>query len=245
MDGFEINFSCPHGLPERGMGMAMGQDCEVLLEVCGWINAKATKPVWAKMTPNITDISHPSRSALQGGCDGISAINTITAVMGINLETLRPEPAVEGYTTPGGYSYKAIRPIALAKVMRVAQLIRDEFSGGKSLSGIGGVETGRDAAEFLLLGADTVQVCTGVLVHGYPVVKRLCGGLQAFMRGHGFEKLDDFRGASLAYFTTHHDLVRMQKAAIKEKRKQEGIVSDAEWTGDKFTAEAESMVANK
>ena len=85
-------------------------------EVCGWINAKATKPVWAKMTPNITDIAFPARTALTAGCEGVAAINTITSVMGINLETLRPEPSVEGYTTPGGYSSRAVKPIALAKV---------------------------------------------------------------------------------------------------------------------------------
>lgn len=116
VDGFEINFSCPHGMPERKMGMAMGQDCELLSEVCGWINEVATKPVWAKMTPNITDITDPARAALAAGCEGVSAINTITSVMGLNLDTLRPEPSVEGYTTPGGYSYKAVKPIALAKV---------------------------------------------------------------------------------------------------------------------------------
>ena len=84
--------------------------------MCGWINAKATKPVWAKMTPNITDIAYPARTALAAGCEGVAAINTITSVMGINLDTLRPEPSVEGYTTPGGYSSRAVKPIALAKV---------------------------------------------------------------------------------------------------------------------------------
>uniref|UniRef100_A0A7I4C1K5 dihydropyrimidine dehydrogenase (NADP(+)) n=1 Tax=Physcomitrium patens TaxID=3218 RepID=A0A7I4C1K5_PHYPA len=97
VDAFEVNFSCPHGMPERKMGMAMGQDCSVLDEVCGWINAKATIPVWAKMTPNITDITQPARVALNAGCEGVAAINTITSVMGINLDTLRPEPCVEGY----------------------------------------------------------------------------------------------------------------------------------------------------
>ncbi|CAI0380523.1 unnamed protein product [Linum tenue] len=97
IDAFEINFSCPHGMPERKMGAAVGQDCVLLEEVCGWINAKATVPVWAKMTPNITDITEPARVALRSGCEGIAAINTIMSVMGINLKTLRPEPCVEGY----------------------------------------------------------------------------------------------------------------------------------------------------
>lgn len=244
VDAFEINFSCPHGLPERQMGMAMGQNVDILSEVCGWINAKATVPVWAKMTPNITDITHPARTAFAAGCEGVSAINTITSVMGVNLDTLRPEPCVEGYSTPGGYSYKAMKPIALAKVMAIAQMIKAEFNG-KSLSGIGGVETGKDAAEFILLGADTVQVCSGVMVHGYPLVKKLCGGLQQFMAEHSFNSINDFRGESLAYFTTHADLVSKQKQAIDAKKKKTGLVNDTEWTGDSFTTEAESMVANK
>ncbi|GMH39766.1 hypothetical protein BSKO_07664 [Bryopsis sp. KO-2023] len=245
VDAFEINFSCPHGLPERNMGMAMGQNCDVLEEVCGWINAKATIPVWAKMTPNVTDITGPSRTALEAGCAGVSAINTITSVMGVNLDTLRPQPSVEGYTTPGGYSYKAVKPIALAKVMGIAKMIRDDFGGKKSLSGLGGVEIGNDAAEFILLGSDTVQVCSGVMVHGYPLIKKLCGGLQEFMRKHGFESIDDFKGESLQYFTTHADLVHRQKEATEAKRAEKVVSSDADWSGDKFTSEAESMVANK
>lgn len=101
----------------------------------------------------------PSRAALSQGCEGVSAINTIMSVMGINLKTLAPEPCVEGYSTPGGYSCKAVRPIALARCMNISKMIAQEFPGqGKTLSGIGGVETGENAAEFILLGASTVQV---------------------------------------------------------------------------------------
>lgn len=124
-------------MPERRMGSAMGQDCDLLAEVCGWISDATTKPVWAKMTPNITDITSPARTSLSNGCEGVSAINTINSVVGINLKTLRPEPCVEGYSTPGGYSSKAVKPIALAKVMSIAKLIQGEFDGKKSLSGIG------------------------------------------------------------------------------------------------------------
>ena len=127
VDGFELNFSCPHGLPERNMGSAMGEDCDILTEVCGWVMGAAKKPVWAKMTPNITHIEEPSRAALRAGCQGVSAINTIRCVMGINLETLRPEPSVEGFSTPGGYSSKAIRPIALRMVMEIGAMMAREF----------------------------------------------------------------------------------------------------------------------
>ncbi|MCO5573040.1 hypothetical protein L7F22_026805 [Adiantum nelumboides] len=246
IDALEINFSCPHGMPERRMGAAVGQDCQLLQEVCGWINAKATVPVWAKMTPNITDITQPARTALLEGCEGVSAINTIMSVMGINLDTLRPEPSVEGYSTPGGYSSKAVRPIALAKVMAIGQMINKEFSGQDvSLSGIGGVETGNHAAEFILLGAHTVQVCTGVMLHGYGHVKKLCSELQAFMERHNFKTVEDFRGASLEYFTTHTDLVRRQQEAIQKKKAiRLGLASDKEWTGDGFVKQTETMVSN-
>ncbi|KAI3463568.1 hypothetical protein Pfo_020231 [Paulownia fortunei] len=243
IDAMEINFSCPHGMPERKMGAAVGQDCALLEEVCGWINAKATVPVWAKMTPNITDIT---QSSLQTGCEGVSAINTIMSVMGINLDTLRPEPCVEGYSTPGGYSSKAVHPIALAKVMSIAQMMKKEF-GDKdySLSAIGGVETGGEAAEFILLGANTVQVCTGVMMHGYGLVKNLCTELQDFMKKHNFSSIEDFRGASLEYFTTHMDLVRRQQEAIRERKAiKKGLQSDKDWTGDGFVKETESMVSN-
>mmetsp|Transcript_6667 Transcript_6667/g.24010 ORF Transcript_6667/g.24010 Transcript_6667/m.24010 type:complete len:440 (-) Transcript_6667:874-2193(-) len=244
VDIFELNFSCPHGMPERRMGAAMGQDCELLEEVCGWVNDAANIPVWAKMTPNITDITSPGKVALDAGLEGLAAINTIQSVMGVNLDTLRPEPCVEGYSTPGGYSSKAVKPIALAKVMSLATMIKEKYDGGKSLSGIGGVETGMDATEFMLLGCDTVQVCTGVMIHGYPLVQNLCAEVQEFMTQHNFESIDDFRGASLPYFTSHTKLVQLQKEAQERKKKKVGLKSDEEWTGDGFTKETESMVSN-
>jgi dihydropyrimidine dehydrogenase (NADP+)/dihydropyrimidine dehydrogenase (NAD+) subunit PreA len=243
VDGFELNFSCPHGLPERKMGAAMGQDCDILEEVCGWVMGAAKKPVWAKMTPNITRIEDPSRAALRAGCQGISAINTIRCVMGINLETLRPEPSVEGYSTPGGYSSKAVRPIALRMVMEIAQLIRQEFAG-RSLSGIGGIETGGDAAQFLLVGADTVQVCTGVMKFGYECVKPMCEELLAFMAKHKFDTLADVKGKSLPFFTTHADLVLRQvdrKAAMKAAAQKKVVSADSEWSGDSFVQQSDAL----
>jgi dihydropyrimidine dehydrogenase (NADP+)/dihydropyrimidine dehydrogenase (NAD+) subunit PreA len=209
VDGFELNFSCPHGLPERKMGAAMGQDPEILGEVC----------------------------------HGVSAINTIRSVIGVNLDTLRPEPSVEGYTTPGGYSSKAVRPIALRMCMELATMIRQEFPG-KTLSGMGGIETGGDAAQFILLGSDTVQVCTGVMKFGYGMVKALSEELLAFMEKHKFETLDDFKGMSLPYFTTHAELVRMQKdrkAAEKAAADARMVQADGEWSGDDFVKQSSAL----
>ncbi len=242
VDAFELNFSCPHGLPERKMGAAMGQDPDVLEEVSGWVMGAAKRPVWAKMTPNITHIEDPSRAALRAGCNGLSAINTIRSVMGVNLDTLRPEPSVEGWTTPGGYSSRAVKPIALRMVMEISTLIRKEFPG-RSLSGLGGIESGEDAAQFILLGADTVQVCTGVMKFGYECVRPMCDELLAFMAKHGFETLADFKGKSLDYFTTHADLVRRQaerKAAQKAAPKKV-VASDAEWSGDEFVKQSDAL----
>lgn len=243
VDAFECNFSCPHGLPERRMGSAMGENPEILTEVCGWVMSAARVPVWAKMTPNITHIEDPSRAALQAGCQGISAINTIRSVIGVNLETLRPEPSVEGYTTPGGYSCKAILPIALRMCMEVSQLIRNEFPG-RTLSGIGGVESGNDAAQFLLLGCDTVQVCTYVMKVGYRCVHSMIDELAAFMDRHGFRSLADFKGMSLQYFTTHYDLVKRQAEARKGTKAPaaaQPVKADHEWRGDDFVRQSDAL----
>jgi dihydroorotate dehydrogenase subfamily 1 len=247
VDAFECNFSCPHGLPERRMGSAMGENPEILKEVCGWAMSAAKVPMWAKMTPNVTHIEDPSRAALAAGCQGISAINTIRSVIGVNLDSLRPEPAVEGYTTPGGYSCKAVLPIALRMCMEVAQLIRSEFPA-RSLSGIGGVESGQDAAQFILLGCDTVQVCTYVMKVGYRCVRQMCDELSAFMDRHQFRTLADFRGHSLQYFTTHHDLVRRQaearqtvKAAATAREGGQPVKADHEWRGEDFVRQSDAL----
>lgn len=243
VDGFELNMSCPHGLPERRMGSAMGEDPPLLEEVCRWVMEVAGKPVWAKLTPNVTRIEEPARAALRAGCQGISAINTIRSVIGVDLKTLRPEPAVEGFTTAGGYSSQAILPIALRMCMEVATVIRDEFPD-RTLSGIGGIETGRDAAQFILLGSHCVQVCTGVMKVGYRCVQAMCEELLEFMDEHGFQTLDDFRGHSLQYFTTHSDLVHRQAEARAAKRagqRKTPILDDAQWDGEQFVDQSDAL----
>jgi dihydropyrimidine dehydrogenase (NADP+)/dihydropyrimidine dehydrogenase (NAD+) subunit PreA len=226
VDSFELNFSCPHGLPERKMGAAMGENPEIVEEVVGWVMKSAKKPVWAKMTPNVTHITDPSRAAFRGGCEGVT---------------------VEGFTTPGGYSSKAVRPIALRMVMEIATMIRREFPG-KTLSAIGGIESGGDAAQFILLGADTAQVCTGVMKFGYECVKPMCEELLAFMEKHKFETLADFKGKSLDYFTTHAELVRIQserkakqKAAADAAAAKKMVKADGEWSGDDFVKQSDAL----
>lgn len=232
-DAFELNLSCPHGLPERRMGMAMGQNPDIVHDVCKWVKEVSKVPVWAKMTPNVTDICIPAKSAFDAGCEGVSAINTILSVMGVDLDTLRPQPTVEGYTTPGGYSCKAVRPIALRNVMELAREFPD-----KSLCGIGGIETGYDAAQFILLGCQTVQVCTGVMLYSYKMVKDMIRELSEFMDRHGFKTVEEFRGKSLEYFTTHADLHARQVAAKVKK----SLEKDADWKGEDFVAQSDALV---
>jgi len=224
VDAFELNLSCPHGLPERQMGMAMGENPDIVGEVVGWVMEVAKIPVWAKMTPNVGDVTAAPRAAIEAGANGISAINTILSVIGVDLKTLRPMPTVEGYTVPGGYSGQAIRPIALRQCMEIARTFRDV-----PVSGMGGIYTGFDAAQFILLGSHTVQVCTGAMLQGYEVIDKLKKELLEVMEQHGFETLDDMRGKALDYFTTHADLVERQLAAKQEKV---GKSKDAEtWKG--------------
>jgi dihydroorotate dehydrogenase len=197
------------------------------------------------MTPNVTHIEDPTRAALRGGVTGISAINTIRSVIGVDLDSLRPEPSVEGFTTPGGYSSKAVMPVALGMCMEIAKLIQSEFPG-RTLSGIGGIESGRDAAQFILLGCDSVQVCTYVMKVGYRCIRAMCDELAAFMEQHQFATLADFKGHSLQYFTTHYELVRRQgeaRAARAAAVKPDGQVvkTDHEWRGEDFVRQSDAL----
>ena len=233
-DGLELNFSCPHGHPERNMGAAMGQDPAMVEEVTGWVTAAVDQPVWAKMTPNIGDICQPARAAMRGGAHGVSAINTILSVTGVDMKTLRPLPTVAGHSTPGGYSYAAVKPIALRMV---SELKRD--APDMEVSGIGGVVTAQDAIEHLLLGASTVQSCTGPMIHGSGMVEGLIDGLGDFLGEKGFGSVREVVGHSLPYFTSHHDLADRQKAKKEGTEKS----SDMQW-GDDLTTTTQELMTN-
>lgn len=196
-DGLELNFGCPHGMSERGMGSAVGQVPEYCSQITGWVKEKARTPVVVKLTPNITDIRMAARAAKQGGSDALSAINTINSITGIDLNTLEPRPNVDGKSSHGGYCGPAVKPIALNMVQ---QIMSDE-QVQLPLSAIGGIGSWQDAAEFILLGAGTVQVCTAVMHYGYRIVEDMSDGLLAWMRNKGFETLDDFRGLTVSKVT--------------------------------------------
>src|SRR5580704_18033012 len=203
-DGLELNFGCPHGMSERGMGSAVGQVPEYSCMITEWVKEVARTPVLVKLTPNITDIRAVARAGKRGGADGLSAINTINSITGIDLDTFTPRPNVGGHSAHGGYCGPAVKPIALHLVQQIAT----DPEVGIPISGIGGVSGWREVAEFFLLGCGTVQVCTAAMRYGYRVVEDMIDGLNQWMDEKGFRTVDDFRGASLPKVTEwkHLDL---------------------------------------
>jgi dihydropyrimidine dehydrogenase (NAD+) subunit PreA len=192
-DGLELNFGCPHGMSERGMGAAVGQVPEYTKLITSWVKEVARTPVLVKLTPNITDVGYIGAAAREGGADGISLINTINSIMGVDLATLAPRPIVDGRSSHGGYCGPAVKPIALNMVAAVAKHPKIVLP----ISGIGGIATWQDAAEFLLLGATTVQVCTAIMHYGFRIVEDMLDGLSNWMDERGFATLADLRGRSL------------------------------------------------
>src|SRR5277367_2204973 len=192
-DGLELNFGCPHGMSERGMGSAVGQVPEYAQMITEWVMEAARTPVLVKLTPNISDIRAVARAAKRGGANGVSAINTINSITGIDLDTLRPRPDVGGLSSHGGYCGPAVKPIALNMVQQIGADPQSQIP----ISGIGGVSSWRDAAEFILLGCGTVQVCTAAMHYGFRIVEDMADGLNNWMREKGFATIEDFRGRSL------------------------------------------------
>ena len=214
-DGVELNFGCPHGMSERGMGAAVGQVPEYIEMVTRWCKAHTRMPVFVKLTPNVADIRHPARAALKGGADAVSLINTVTSVMGVDLDTMTPMPPVDGHGTHGGYCGPSVKPIGLNMV---GQIARDPATRGLPISGIGGITTWRDAAEYIALGCGTVQVCTAAMVYGFKIIDELTSGLEAWMDEKGHAAVGDFVGRAVPRFTEwqHLNLDYVAKARIDQ-----------------------------
>ena len=203
-DGFELNFGCPHGMSERGMGSAMGQVPEYTCMVTEWVMEAATKPVIVKLTPNITDIVQPARAAVRGGANAISLINTINSIMGVDLDTFELRPNVGGKGGHGGYAGPAVKPIALHLLSAVAS-DPEVQKANLAISGMGGIETWQDAVEFMLLGSTSVQVCTAVMHWGFRIVEDMIEGMSNWMDDKGFKTCNDFIGASLPRISSFGD----------------------------------------
>ena len=177
-DGIELNFGCPHGMAERGMGSAVGQVPEYIEMVTRWCKQNTRMPVIVKLTPNITNILRPAEAAKNGGADAVSLINTINSITSVNLDSFSPEPMIDGKGTHGGYCGPAVKPIAMNMV---AEIARSAETRGLPISGIGGITTWRDAAEFMALGAGNVQVCTAVMTYGFKIVEEMISGLSEYL----------------------------------------------------------------
>jgi dihydropyrimidine dehydrogenase (NAD+) subunit PreA len=214
-DGVELNFGCPHGMSERGMGAAVGQVPEYIEMVTAWCKAHSRLPVIVKLTPNITDIRLPARAAKEGGADAVSLINTITSIMGVDPATLTMSPSTGGMGSHGGYCGPAVKPIALNMV---AQIGRDAATAGLPISGIGGVGSWRDALDFIALGATNVQVCTAAMAFGFKIVREMVDGLSDYMDSMGFATTAAFQGRALPTVTEwqHLNLNATSKAVIDQ-----------------------------
>jgi dihydropyrimidine dehydrogenase (NAD+) subunit PreA len=197
-DGIELNFGCPHGMSERGMGAAVGQVPEYVGMVARWCKQHTNMPVIVKLTPNITDIRHPARAAKEGGADAVSLINTINSIMSVDLDTMAPNPPTDGKGTHGGYCGPAVKPIALNMV---AEIARDPETAGLPISAIGGITTWRDAVDFMALGASNVQVCTAAMTYGFRIVEDMIEGLSGWMDEKGHAGVGDFVGAAVPNVT--------------------------------------------
>jgi dihydropyrimidine dehydrogenase (NAD+) subunit PreA len=203
----ELNMSCPHGMPERGMGAAIGQSPELAATVTRWTAEAVNIPVMAKMTPNVTDVGLVAEYCAEAGADAISGINTVGAIIAVDLETLVPKPNVAGYSAHGGLSGAAVKPIALKAIATIAQAV------DIPISGIGGIGSWEDAAEFILLGASTLQVCSAVMARGYSIIEDMVDGLQNFMEDKGFDTIQDFVGLSLEKLVPLNELSREVRVA--------------------------------
>jgi len=204
-DAFELNFSCPHGMPEKGIGMAIGTDPKISAQITGWVMKVAKKPVFVKLSPNVTNITEIVKAVEKAGASGLAGINTVQSMMGVNLDTFVPYPSVNGKSTYGGYSGAAVKPIGLRCVAQMRQ------ASSLPILGIGGISKWQDAAEYIALGADVVQVCTEVMINGYSVIGALKKGLLAYLESKGFESPKDLKNKAISNLSSHETLPKQIK----------------------------------
>ncbi len=201
--GIELNLGCPHGMCERGMGSAIGQVPELVQNTTRWVREAVDIPVFTKLTPNTTDILLPAEAALAGGADAVALINTVNSVIGVDLDQMAPKPVLDGKGTHGGYCGAAVKPIALHMV---AEIARNVATKDLDISAIGGITTWRDAAEFIALGANALQVCTAAMLYGFRIIEDLNDGLSDFMDEKGYRNISDFRGMAVPNTVNWNDL---------------------------------------
>lgn len=214
IDAYELNFSCPHGMPEKNIGMAIGTSAEISTMITSWVKSVAKKPVFVKLTPNVTNITWVAKAVEKAGADGFAAINTVQSFMGINLETLEPVLNIDGYSTYGGLSGEAVKPIGFKCVAQLRQ------NSDLPILGMGGISTWEDAAQYIALGADAVQVCTEVMINGYGIINGLKTGLLNYLDSKGFNNISELKNIAIPKITSHEKLNKrshLYPAIDKEK----------------------------
>jgi dihydropyrimidine dehydrogenase (NAD+) subunit PreA len=198
----ELNFSCPHGMPEIGGGAAIGQNVGTTKTITQWVKEATKLPVMVKLTPNVTSVTDLAQAALDGGADALAAINTVEAIMGVDLDNLTPYPYVGNKSAYGGYSGAGVKPIGLRVISQLYNY------SDTPLSGMGGINTWEDALEYIALGASHIQVCTAVMVSGFKIVKPMLEGMKAWMKSKGYESLDEICGVAARKMSSHQELVK-------------------------------------
>ncbi|WP_455654170.1 NAD-dependent dihydropyrimidine dehydrogenase subunit PreA [Phascolarctobacterium sp.] len=213
VDALELNLSCPHGMPEQGMGHAIGQNAGYVRQVTGWVKAAVTVPVFVKLTPNVTDIAAIAKAAAAGGADAIVAINTVQSLASVDLETLTAQPNIDGHTTFGGMSGPAVKPIGLRAVAQIAKAVQ------LPVIATGGISTWQDAAEYLAVGATAVEITTAVMLNDYTIIESFCSGLTAYLHSKQMTGVSQLTGIVLPQIGTHAELSRQPMRSYIDETK--------------------------
>ncbi len=202
VDGFELNFSCSHGMAEGGGGATIAGNVDLMRKVLGWVRIATKLPIMVKLPAFVDDLPRKALIVKENGADAISAINTISSLSGVDIYNFTPLPQVDGKSAYGGLSGPAIKCIGLRCVAQISKEV------DIPISGMGGITNWEDAVQYFLVGASTVQVCSAVMQYGYRIIRDLRQGLQDYMEKMGFNEVIDFRGLALPNITRHNDLDR-------------------------------------
>ena len=200
IDAYELNFSCPHGMPEKGIGMAIGTSSEISTEITKWVKDVSNVPVFVKLSPNVTDVTEIAKAVEKVGADGLAAINTVQGFMGINLDTFEPKLNVDGYSAYGGLSGEIVKPIGLRIVTQLRQV------SNLPILGIGGISSWQDTVQYIAAGSDVVQICTEVMINGFKIINELKTGLLNYLENKKIDNISKLKNIAVKKIVTHKQL---------------------------------------
>lgn len=205
-DAVELNLGCPHGMPERGMGAICSQDPKLVFNIVSACKAASRIPILTKLTPNVTNIRQMAIAAKKAGTDAITVINTVNGIIGVDIYARKPHLSVNGNTAIGGISGNAIKPIGLKCVAECKQVT------ALPISGVGGITTWSDAVEYLLMGADQLQVCTEIMLRGFKIIQGMNQGLEKYLDKMGLIRIDEAKGKLYENVTSFDHLLKISKS---------------------------------